>query len=537
MNIYLIGVLVSLVVYIVVGNYVGRKVKTLDDYYVMGRNAPTVLIVGTLIASFLSTNAFMGDTGYCYVGYAIPMVILIFVNAPGYVLGSIYFGRYIRRAAPLTVPHYFGQRFDSKKVQMACGITTVVGVTGYLLAVTQGTTLLMSELTSIPYQYCLFLVWITFTSFCIYSGSGGVVLTDTIMFFIFLIAAFLIMPAIVSAAGGWFPAIAELANFDLRPDILSFHGFVGEGADFSSPEHAVAWGITLGVVWAITVATSPWQVGRFIMAKNEHVVLRSSVIAAICAIFLCGMTYFVAPMINLSNPEIVPNERSWMWASINLAPTIVGVIMLTGIMAAGFSSASTFLSLIGFSIVNDVMQLENTKENEKRMLRISRWAMVVCGIVVLMIAYYQPPAMLYITYFAATVFASSWGPVAFLSVWSKKINKSGAFWGIIAGFVGNSVAKFGSKFGLFSLPWWCDAFVVGVACCLLGVLIGNQFAQVTEKEKAFRESLFVVPKSECDPKEIKRTLNYGYLLLGAGVLSFIFLVFFWAVPYAKAVGM
>ena len=82
MNIYLIGVLVSLVVYIVVGNYVGRKVKTLDDYYVMGRNAPTVLIVGTLIASFLSTNAFMGDTGYCYVGYAIPMVILIFVNAP-----------------------------------------------------------------------------------------------------------------------------------------------------------------------------------------------------------------------------------------------------------------------------------------------------------------------------------------------------------------------------------------------------------------------------------------------------------------------
>jgi len=42
-------ILVSLVVYIAVGNYAGRRVKKLDDYYVAGRRAPTVLIAWRMI--------------------------------------------------------------------------------------------------------------------------------------------------------------------------------------------------------------------------------------------------------------------------------------------------------------------------------------------------------------------------------------------------------------------------------------------------------------------------------------------------------
>lgn len=535
MNVYLIGVAISLIIYIIIGNYVGRRVQTVDDYYVMGRNAPTVLIVGTLVASFLSTNAFMGDTGFCYSGYAMLMIILIFVNAVGYVLGAMFFGRYIRRAQPLTVPHYFGERFKSKKVQMVAGITTVVGVTGYLLSVTQGTTLLMSELTGIPYKSCLLLCWIVYTSFCFYSGSGGVIITDTIMFFIFLSAAIVAAPYIVSAGGGWFAGIEQLANFNLKPGIISFHGMVGASANFATPKAAIAWAVTLGVVWGLVVSSSPWQVGRFLMAKSEHVVIRSAIIAPICAIFLCGLTYFVAPFINLINPAIEPNERNFIWAAMNILPTFWGVLLLTGIMAAGLSSASTFLSLVGFSMTNDVMQIKN--DNEQRMLRISRITMICCGLVALVIAYFQPPAIMWITYFAATIFASSWGPVAFLSVWSKRITKTGAFWGIIAGFIGNVVAKFLAKAELITLPWFIDPFVVGLICCLAAVFIGSALTKVTDEERIYRESLFVVPESECNPVDMKNTLNYGKLLIAGGLAAIIIMVFFYAIPYANAFAM
>lgn len=65
-DIYPGTVLVSLPVYIVVRNYTGRRVKKLDDYFVAGRRAPTLLILGTLVASVLTTNILLGETGFVY---------------------------------------------------------------------------------------------------------------------------------------------------------------------------------------------------------------------------------------------------------------------------------------------------------------------------------------------------------------------------------------------------------------------------------------------------------------------------------------
>ena len=76
MSMYAAGLLISIIVYLAVGNYAGRKVKHLEDYFVAGRNAPTLLIVGTLVASLMSTNAFMGETGVGYSGFPAVVIIL-----------------------------------------------------------------------------------------------------------------------------------------------------------------------------------------------------------------------------------------------------------------------------------------------------------------------------------------------------------------------------------------------------------------------------------------------------------------------------
>ncbi|MBT8058996.1 MAG: sodium:solute symporter family protein, partial [Gammaproteobacteria bacterium] len=87
MNIYAAGLLISMIVYLAVGNYAGRKVRKLDDYFVAGRQAPTLLIVGTLVASLMSTNAFMGETGMAYSGNPSLIVLLTAVNCIGYTAG------------------------------------------------------------------------------------------------------------------------------------------------------------------------------------------------------------------------------------------------------------------------------------------------------------------------------------------------------------------------------------------------------------------------------------------------------------------
>ena len=119
MDIYTAGIFISLFVYIVVGNYAGRKVKHLEDYFVAGRQAPTLLILGTLIASVNSTGFFLGEVGFSYSGYLGIMILGLPLTSIGYILGAIYFGRFLRRSRVLTVAEYFGLRFGSRRVRTA----------------------------------------------------------------------------------------------------------------------------------------------------------------------------------------------------------------------------------------------------------------------------------------------------------------------------------------------------------------------------------------------------------------------------------
>jgi sodium/pantothenate symporter len=199
MNAYAWGILISIAIYFVVGNYAGRKVRHLDDYFVAGRQAPTLLVVGTLVASFLSTAAFLGEAGMAYTGHGTIVLILAAVNVTGYIAGAILFGRHLRRSRALTVAEFFGQRFASRRVQVAAGLTIIVGLGAYLVAVTQGAALIVTSVTELSYPMALVMVWFGYTVFTMYSGSRGVVITDTIMFFVFSIACYVALAFVVKA--------------------------------------------------------------------------------------------------------------------------------------------------------------------------------------------------------------------------------------------------------------------------------------------------------------------------------------------------
>lgn len=534
MNIYGIGVLLSFAIYIIVGNYAGRAVKGMDDYYVSGRNAPTILIVGTLVASYVSTNAMLGETGFSYDGYPIPMLIVIILNGAGYIIGSMFFGRYLRRSEALTVPQYFGKRFNSRKVRQAAGGTAILALLGYLLAATQGSSILLSQVLGIRYEYALVLVWIGYTSFTFYSGSRGVIITDTMMFFVFIVALLASAPLLVREVGGWETLINSLANFDLKSGILSWEGKVGlSDSSWATGGQSLVWALINGLAWGIAVGISPWQSSRYLMAKDEHVVIRSSAWATILIPLLYIPIAIIGTSINLIKPDLVP-EQAYIWAALNVLPTFVGILVLCGIIAAGLSSCSTFLSLIGFSVTIDIYDV--SKKDEKTQLRISKIVMLLSGMIVLVIAYLQPPAIFWVTYFSGTVVASSWCFVAFGSVWSKKITAPAAFWGMIIGFAGNAVFKVLDIYGFISLPVYFDPIMIGLVMSLITVLLITSKTTVTEEEKLQRDMLFVVPEEIKNKNEIQITNNYPKIMFISGVLMIAFFVLMYAIPYGKAIG-
>ena len=217
------------VIFVVIGSFAGRRVKTLEDYYVAGRRAPTFLIIGTLVASLMSTTVFMGEAGFTYAGQLGPYLLLPGLTVTGYVYGALFFGTFLRRSRATTVAAFFGERFASSEVQRIAGWTVILGLGGYLLVVTQGAALLLSDLTGVSYAQGVLIAWLSYSAFTLYAGSKGVVITDTLMFLLFTGASFFFVMHLVEGFGGISQTIQDLTRQDVKPGLMSWHGIIGDG--------------------------------------------------------------------------------------------------------------------------------------------------------------------------------------------------------------------------------------------------------------------------------------------------------------------
>ncbi|MDR3225321.1 MAG: sodium:solute symporter family protein, partial [Clostridiales Family XIII bacterium] len=281
MSVQVLIIILSIAAYVIVGLVVGKKIKSTEDYYVSGRKIPTFLIVGSLVASMISTNGFMGETGWSYSGNFINEMVINTFTAAGLAFGVVFFGRYLRRAETLTMPEYFGRRFNSRRMQRLAGVITVLSITCYLLAVITGTGVLLSELTGLNIIWCYLISFACFVSFTFYSGSNGVIITDTMMFIVFLAGTIIAMPYLFEHGGGLGELITKLMDNPNAPEgLLAYHGNLA-GTGSTDAFGAVMYTVIYGCVWFIVTGISPWQAGRHMMAKSENVAIRAGVIGAI----------------------------------------------------------------------------------------------------------------------------------------------------------------------------------------------------------------------------------------------------------------
>ena len=528
MNVYFIGMCIAMVIYVIIGIVVSRKVKNANDFYVAGRRAPVLLIAGSMIASYTSTGMFMGDAAQCYEGVFSSIIIFAGMQSAGYIVGAVFFGRYLRRSGVITIPEFFGKRFCSRAMRILAAVTAIITMTVYLLSVIQGIGTLMSSVTGVDYNVCITLALIAFTFITVLSGSRGVLITDTIMAGVFTVA--LIMAALVISqnVGGWFPAVQAIASSDATSSFLSWGGALGPLYDTGGEN--VVWGLAYGIVWMSVCMVGPWQSSRYLMAKNEQVVVRSAPISAIGVFlleFLVGMT---AVMVNIAHPGMEDSSQVMIWAAMNLLPQVLGVILLTGVLSAGISSATTFLSLIGASVANNIVAKKETTS-----IRAGRIAMVLVSALVLGVAIYNPPSIFWIMFLGGAIVASAWMPVALASIFSERVTKAGAFCGMLFGLLGCFGLRLYSSLAGITLPVYLDPSIVGIVCNVVAMVIVSAMTQVTNAEKEARAALFVLPSSEKNVVEVKKTMKVAKAALLVGPAVTAVLLVLWAIPYLSGV--
>ncbi len=122
-------------------------------------------------------------------------------------------------------------------------------------------------------------------------------------------------------------------------------------------------------------------------------------------------------------------------------------------------------------------------------------------------------------------------PVALASIFSKRITKTGAYLGMLSGFLACFVLRLFSSLNGITLPVYLDPSVVGMGVNVIFMILGSVFTTVSDSEKKSRDAMFVIPDSEKNINEMKKTLKYtkNSVLIGAGFV--VFMLIFWVVPY------
>ncbi len=132
-------------------------------------------------------------------------------------------------------------------------------------------------------------------------------------------------------------------------------------------------------------------------------------------------------------------------------------------------------------------------------------------------------------YFGGTVIASSWAVVALGSVWSKKLSSTGAFLGMLLGFIGYVVMKLYSIIMNVTLPMYLDPFFIGIVMSVIGAIIGTACSAKTAEEQIEHDKLRV---SDGTVHGMKK---FGVVYICFGVIFTLLMVVGYAVPYMRAV--
>ncbi len=446
-----------------------KQVESLSDYTTGGHRMGLLLGVGTSVATWVSVASVMGVPGFLYrtgVAAIIGWVAGWFLATA---LMPILAYKVRRPEIPArTFPEFIRMRYEPfQKVSNLQLIVAVLMFVGYFIFChlqVVGFGIVFNTITGIPYEYAVF----GFLVFLILTCTGGfwsVAATDTFNAALILVGLAFGMGAVLAATGGFGP-IMDAISVTTAP--VNVGGAPMKAGIMLTPEGSFGWGALMAIFlansWGASVA--PHWINRFMAPKNAKAAVLQMMwtVIVLVPIFICLIT------IGLGAKSLMPSLPAGKTTDYIMplivqqyAPPFVGAMTLIAIMAAAVSTANSMLLNCGTSIYYDIYRslFPNKRIDEAKATNHLRISVFLLGILAVISAI-KPPMLLAMgfTYVYGAFGAAFMWPVWFGLYW-KRMNRAGAYAGIIVGTIGFVAAK---------VMDYTNPFAVGAALSLIAVL-------------------------------------------------------------------
>lgn len=377
----------------------------------------------------------------------------------------------------LTFSSFFESRLadTSGTIRVFTAIISLVFYTIYISAGLVGLGLLLETLFSIHYDWGILIGIVIVVP---YVFTGGYVTLAWIDFFqgLFLLCVIIFVPFyMLKEVGGWHGISQAIEAKKLTMSLFP---------DFSGKTILEIVGMTAG--WGLGYFGQPHIVTKFMGIRNIHEIVKSKRIgmtwmllslSAATFVALVGIAFFSK---GLHNPELVFIDM----VKNTFPPFVVGFI-LCAVLAATINAMSSQVLVLSSSITEDFYKrIFRKKASSKELLIVARMGVIVVALIAFMIAYGKISTIYSLVLYAWSGLGSAFGPLLLLSLYWKKINKYGAWAGILSGAILAGVwPYFNDKWHLHIaslLPGFTVSF-------LLIIVISLWTKHATPKAKVFKK--------------------------------------------------
>jgi sodium/pantothenate symporter len=123
-----------------------------------------------------------------------------------------------------------------------------------------------------------------------------------------------------------------------------------------------------------------------------------------------------------------------------------------------------------------------------------------------------------------------------MSVWSKRITESAAYWGMITGFVFNVIPAALEYLGYIKWPSYLHPAIIGTAVSLVTIVVISKRDAVTEQEATYRTKLHITPAEDRDARKVRTTMIAPIALIVYGCIMPFLVVSYYIKPYQRGTG-
>lgn len=407
-----------IVLYIVgflgVGYFASKRVKTARDFTSAGRSLTWPMIAGSTIASALGSMTLMGNYELID-SYGMSGLIMAL---------SFYFGWWVliimtkrlRSSGANSIPGYLELKYN-EKTRRNCTLFVLLNAMANVASEFLAFGIALSALGLCSMKVGTIIGAIVVVAFTIFSGLYGVALTDTIQSIFLLIGCGIIVPILTfKTAGGWDFVFSNTAPERLNPftgaDVITLIGYI----------------LANCLVAASHCANSQ----RSFAAKSEKHAVKGQLVGNLLSIAVVTLSVLPAFAMPFIYPQVTDAASYTTLYILDYLPIGIKGLMLALVFGLLLTTGDTFLMLFSSTLVDDVIRPRKPEMEDKKLLSISRWIMVVISVINILLAFYMNDLYDLLALAASTYGAAVFFPLI-LGVYWKKANTKAINVGMLVG--------------------------------------------------------------------------------------------------------